>query len=61
MNEGETHLYITKKDGKSIRVVVNIPQGVLNDSQFPFREGEPLIIGIDGETLVIRKTEMKKE
>jgi hypothetical protein len=53
--EGETKIY--KSNG---RRSLYIPAGLINDSAFPFKNGEPLSIRVEGERVIIEKAKKGK-
>jgi hypothetical protein len=52
--EGETKIY--KSNG---RRSIYIPAGLIHDSAFPFKNGEPLSIWVEGQRVIIEKKKGK--
>lgn len=52
--EGETKIY--KSNG---RRSIYIPAGLIKDSAFPFKNGEPLTIKVVGAQLIVEKKKGK--
>lgn len=49
---------VNRGDGKYPKIFIYIPKSVAMDTSFPFKEGEDVIVRIEGDQLVVKRKDI---